>query len=48
MMKHTTLEKWNVGVTIDRTYPVVHPEVADSYSVHFCRLDGPARLWNGR
>jgi len=22
-------------------------EVADRYSVHFCKLDGPARLWNG-
>jgi galactokinase len=32
---------------IDRHYPAAHPEVADLYSVHFCQLDGPARLWDG-
>jgi galactokinase len=32
---------------IDAGYPVAHPEVAQDYSVHFCRLDGPARLWDG-
>ena len=32
---------------IDAHYPSAHPGVAESYSVHFCRLDGPARLWNG-
>ena len=32
---------------IDAYYPVVHPDVADLYSVHFCKLDGPARLLNG-
>ena len=29
-------------------YPVAHPDVAERYSVHFCKLDGPARLLNGR
>ena len=24
-----------------------HPDVANQYSVHFCRPDGPARIWNG-
>jgi galactokinase/galacturonokinase len=28
-------------------YPAAHPGVSDNYSVHFCRLDGPARLLNG-
>ena len=32
---------------IDRHYPAAHPELADLYSVHFCQLDGAARLWNG-
>jgi len=32
---------------IDAHYPAAHPEVADLYSVHFCQLDGPARLWDG-
>ena len=34
--------------TIAARYPAAHPDVADRYSVHFCRLDGPARLLNGR
>jgi galactokinase len=34
--------------TIAARYPAAHPDVADLYSVHFCRLDGPARLLNGR
>ena len=32
---------------IDAYYPVAHPDVADLYSIHFCKLDGPARLLNG-
>jgi galactokinase len=28
---------------IDAQYPIAHPDVADSYSIHFCRPDGPAR-----
>lgn len=32
---------------IQRHYPAVHPDVAETYSIHFCKLDGPARLWNG-
>ena len=35
-----------IVAAIDARYPVVHPDVADLYSVHFCKLDGPARLWN--
>ena len=37
-----------IQARIDGKYPKVHPDVADLYSVHFCRLDGPARLWNGK
>ncbi|MBN1582095.1 MAG: hypothetical protein JXA89_15435 [Anaerolineae bacterium] len=36
-----------IVAAIDRDYPVKHPDVADQYSVHFCRPDGPARIWNG-
>ncbi len=32
---------------IDAHYPAAHPEGAQEYSVHFCRPDGPARLWDG-
>jgi galactokinase len=31
---------------IDAHYPAAHPELAELYSVHFCQLDGPARLWS--
>jgi galactokinase len=31
---------------IDAQYPLAHPDVTDSYSIHFCRPDGPARLWD--
>jgi galactokinase/galacturonokinase len=34
-----------IKAAIDAQYPLVHPDVASSYSVHFCRPDGPARLW---
>ena len=30
--------------TIHRRYPVEHPNQADIYSIHFCRLDGQAGL----
>lgn len=36
-----------IRATIDARYPVLHPEVAEAYSVHFCKLDGPARIWDG-
>ena len=36
-----------IKATIEAHYPVAHPDVTGSYSVHFCKLDGPARLWNG-
>jgi galactokinase len=36
-----------ITARIAQHYPAAHPEVAERYSVHFCRLDGPARLWNG-
>jgi hypothetical protein len=26
---------------------VAHPDMAERYSVHFCKLDDAARLWNG-
>jgi galactokinase/galacturonokinase len=32
---------------IDTQYPLAHPDVTDLYSIHFCRPDGPARLWDG-
>jgi len=38
----TEIAEW-----VDAHYPAAHPEVADAYSIHFCRLDGPARLLNG-
>jgi hypothetical protein len=25
---------------------VAHPDMAERYSVHFCKLDGAARLWD--
>jgi galactokinase len=36
-----------IEAAIAARYPAAHPDVAETYSVHFCRLDGPARLWNG-
>jgi len=36
-----------IAATIAARYPLAHPEMAERYSVHFCKLDGPARLWNG-
>jgi galactokinase len=36
-----------IAATIAKAYPAAHPDIVDSYSVHFCRLDGPARLWDG-
>ena len=32
--------------TIAACYPVAHPDMAERYSVHFCKLDGAARLWD--
>ena len=31
---------------IDDQYPLEHPDVADLYSVHFCKPDDSARLWH--
>lgn len=36
-----------IQARIDAEYPLRHPDVAELYSVHFCRTDGPARLLNG-
>lgn len=36
-----------IKATIDAKYPLVHPDVADLYSVHFCKPEDSARLWNG-
>jgi galactokinase len=36
-----------IKATIDAQYPLVHPDVADQYSVHFCKPDDSARLWKG-
>jgi len=36
-----------IQAIIKARYPSAHPEVADRYSVHFCKSDGPARLLNG-
>jgi galactokinase len=36
-----------IQTTIDARYPALHPEVAEAYSLHFCKLDGPARIWDG-
>lgn len=32
---------------VDARYPVTHPNMAERYSVHFCKSDGPARVLNG-
>jgi galactokinase/galacturonokinase len=34
-----------IQAAIDAQYPLAHPDIAGSYSIHFCRPDGPARLW---
>jgi galactokinase len=34
-----------IEAAIDARYPQMQPDVADRYSVHFCKLDGGARLW---
>ncbi|HNT78080.1 MAG TPA: galactokinase family protein [Anaerolineae bacterium] len=34
--------------TLAARYPQAHPEIAETYSVHFCKSDGPARVLNGR
>jgi galactokinase/galacturonokinase len=33
-----------IGAEIHAKYPAAHPDIADSYSTHFCRPYGPARL----
>jgi galactokinase len=33
-----------VAEAVHARYPLAHPDVADRYSIHFCRPDGPARL----
>jgi len=34
-----------IANTVHACYPLAHPQIENLYSVHFCRLDGPARLW---
>jgi galactokinase/galacturonokinase len=34
-----------IVAAIDARYPLAHPDVADAYSVHFCRTGGPACQW---
>jgi galactokinase len=34
-----------IKMSIDAEYPQAHPDVAELYSIHICRPDGPARLW---
>jgi galactokinase len=36
-----------VADAVHRAYPQTHPEVADRYSIHFCRPDGPAQVLEG-
>jgi galactokinase/galacturonokinase len=36
-----------IKATIDAEYSLMHPAIADQYSVHFCRPEDSARLWNG-
>ena len=36
-----------IQARIEAQYPVVHPDIAGVYSVHFCQSDGPARVLNG-
>ena len=33
-----------VEAEIHAKYPAAHPDIADSYSIHFCKPDGAARL----
>jgi galactokinase len=37
----------DIKAIIDAQYPRAHPDVAELYSIHFCKSDGPARLWDG-
>jgi galactokinase/galacturonokinase len=37
-----------IVAAIDARYPLVHPDVADAYSVHFCQTGGPACQWQER
>ncbi|MGD8488320.1 MAG: hypothetical protein PVI68_04835, partial [Anaerolineae bacterium] len=34
-----------IKTSIATEYPQAHPDVAELYSIHVCRPDGPARLW---
>jgi galactokinase/galacturonokinase len=34
-----------IRAAIEAQYPLAHPDVADLYSIHFCRPGGPAQLW---
>jgi len=35
-----------IRAAVEARYPVAHPDMAGLYSVHFCRLDGAACLWD--
>ncbi len=36
-----------IKALVSAHYPQAHPEMAEHYSVHFCRSDGPARVLKG-
>jgi galactokinase/galacturonokinase len=36
-----------IAAAVGERYPRAHPEMAERHSVHFCQLDGAARLWDG-
>ena len=37
-------QREQIEAAIRARYPIAHPDIAESYSIHFCRPDGPARL----
>lgn len=39
-------QREQIEASIHAKYPAVHPDIAESYSIHFCKPDGPARLLN--
>jgi galactokinase len=36
-----------IAAAVNERYPRAHPDMVERYSVHFCRVDGAARLWDG-
>jgi galactokinase/galacturonokinase len=39
-------QRERIEAVIRARYPAAHPDIAESYSIHFCKPDGPARLLN--